>query len=583
MASEEERQSIALEVDAFTEDAFAQSDASERLAFSRDLKGKEYDLSIAQSRELLQLAFNHADTKHDRADNLDKLVKYIGANFAKIVKITGFLLHWDTGFTNLQGEVNSIVDTLHNTGIDNAATLLNRVKALERNAITAGISEENEENLLDKITALTEKFRKFNTEFDLYDFQTINTKVEEAERVISVANPIETDTVVRRNITRLEDDLKRFEKNEKDLQALFTWKNSAAQMLQNIPQLKQEAQKDRNEARDILRKMQDLKVSIEELPGSQTVAKTTLGSAKIPELKSLDPTEFRTWRDLFNTHAKLQGWSEETKHGALRLAVPDPKVYVPLKLAAPDFDQISSEEILDKWEKRCCPDSHRDLAITQLSQLHQGLDEGSLQYIDRAVQLYIMAQFDSDERDPETDLQFIQRLINTFRDSRLKAPLRRRKPDSIAALRRALNEEMNILEDDPATATQVAAVSTPANATQVAAMDGKNSNVKKVLRCTFCGEAHDANKCRKTFALIQMMQKASASNSNNENRQDGNQNQRGGGNQRGRGRGGRGFRGRGRGRGYGGAPKRGNSDNPNGGNENQPPPKKEKYQDNQKN
>ena len=112
MASEEERQNIALEVEAFTQDAFALVDASERLAYGQDLKGREYDLSIAQSKELLQLGFNHADTKHDRADNLDKLVKYIGANLAKIVKITGFLLHSDTAFTNLSGELMGIVTTL---------------------------------------------------------------------------------------------------------------------------------------------------------------------------------------------------------------------------------------------------------------------------------------------------------------------------------------------------------------------------------------------------------------------------------------------------------------------------------------
>ena len=175
--------------------------------------------------------------------------------------------------------------------------------------------------------------------------------------------------------------------------------------------------------------------------------------------------------------------------------------------------------------------------------------------------------------------QFIHRLINTFRDTRLRAPLRRRKLKTIANLRIALNEEMNIIEDDPSTTAQVAAVAAPATDPKVAAIDGKNSNVKTPLRCTFCGNAHDTEKCKKTFALLKMMQKAASSNSNSENRQTNNQNQRGGNSSRGRGRGGRNFRGRGRGRGYGGQ-KRGNSD---GGNNEYPPPKKEKLQDNQKN
>ena len=586
MASEEQKRYIQLESDAVMEDEIALLSAAQRIAITKVFKDADFDQTILQSKEILQLTFKHEDTKRDLADNLCRLVKHTGSNLTKIFKIMGFLVNTDAAFGNLQDGVKDIVDTLQNTGIDGEATLINRIKLLEKNAQTAGLSEENILNLRDvseNLETLQNSFNHLNDDLGTFNFTSVAKSIETIEGKLSTADPVITDTLSKANLTKIGNLLTRVQNIERNQTLFNDWKQEVMAELQTVSRAKDEAEKDRNETKGILKEIRELKLAIDQSPAAISMEKRTLGSAKIPELKSLDPSDFRTWRDLFNTHAKLQAWPASTKQQALKLAVPDPKLYVPLKLAAPDFDRLSATQILEKWEKRCCPDSHRDLAITQLSQLHQGLDEGSLQYIDRAVELYIMAQFEGDARDPENDLQFIQRLINTFRDTRLRAPLRRRKPETVAQLRLALNEEMNIIEDDPTTTAQVAAVAKPATATQVAAIDGKNSNVKKVLRCTFCGETHDAAKCRKTFALIQMMQKASAPNSNNDNRQNNNQNQRGGGNPQGRGRGGRGFRGRGRG--YGGAPKRGNSDNPNGGNENHPPPKKEKWQnqDNQKN
>ena len=199
----------------------------------------------------------------------------------------------------------------------------------------------------------------------------------------------------------------------------------------------------------MLEEMKQLKEAIYKTPAAQNVVKSQFGSAKIPELSSLDPSDFKTWRERFLALSQLQNWSDEHMKKALTLAVPDAKVYIPLKLSTPNWGELTAMQILDKWEKRCCPDSYRDLANANLATLHQGMDEASQAYIDRATELYIAARFELDARDPETDEQFILRLINSFRDARLRAPLRRRKPKMLTELRVALNEEVNIIDNDP--------------------------------------------------------------------------------------------------------------------------------------
>ena len=599
--TESERDIDLDQADLFTSDSIATAEASARLKFSRELSEKLFDYSIGQSERLLNLKFTNTDKPLGRSDNLEALKCHVASNQNKLIKIFSYLSVSEKLTKENATQMDLLAKLLEDSGINQKRELSKRLEYVETILPVVGIVPESNFNL----QLFSEKFEKIQQQLE---------QIQEDDPAITIAVLRESLTEVENKLIKVETAvdskkltgiLERLETLSTSVVTLQPLKESLQQLSETVNTLtpqaivtqvenrmkqaeaatnadRQAAKRDLEETRLALEEIRRIKTAIDQSPAGSAIQRATLGTAKIPELKSLDPSEFRTWRDLFNVHAKLQNWTEAIKHSALKLAVPESKIYVPLKLATPNWDDLSSKEILAKWEKRCCPDSHRDLAVTQLSQLHQTLDEGSLSYIDRAVELYITAQFEEDLRDPEDDRQFVHRLINTFRDTRLRGPLQRRKPETISQLRIALNEEMNIIENDPSTTSQVAAVSAAASINKVSGVDGKNSNEKTPLRCYVCGEPHFANKCEKAFAIINMYKKQFANNSNSNQKGNQNQNNQGGGNQQNQNQRGRG-RGRG-GRGRGG--KRGNFDPSRGGGaEGPPPPKAQKFQkyDDQKN
>ena len=88
----------------------------------------------------------------------------------------GFLVNTDAAFGNLQDGVKDIVHTLQNTGIDGEATLINRIKLLEKNAETAGLSEENILNLRDvseNLETLQNSFNHLNDDLGTFNFTSV--------------------------------------------------------------------------------------------------------------------------------------------------------------------------------------------------------------------------------------------------------------------------------------------------------------------------------------------------------------------------------------------------------------------------
>jgi hypothetical protein len=279
--------------------------------------------------------------------------------------------------------------------------------------------------------------------------------------------------------------------NRMELTALQSERREAAARFAKIP--------------ETLQQLEDLKAAWESRGNSGTTS--VLGGARIPELKSLDPADFRTWRTRFKNFADLQKWTDSVTKKALRLATPDSKIHVPLQLLVPDFDDLSVDDILAKYEKRCCPDSNRNQAIQQQAQLHQGLEEGCQAFIDRAVQLYYRAQFSDSAKDPEDDEQFINRLISLLRDGRLRGPLHRLKLKTITQLRMAIDEETAIIADDPTMRGQVAALTAGGSINKINGFDGQNSNEKLAKDCWFCNGKHSARDCRKALAFTKMVLK----------------------------------------------------------------------------
>ena len=588
--------------------------AKEKIAFVNQIAEKNLDYTDKEYAKIFQPTFGQNDAKQYRAESLKALHHYVIANFSKIMKIVSFAKQIHTTLTDTVHTLSDLSKAAAHAGIDEDNVLYERVNVIQESLANLGLLDVVEGSM-DSITDLTARTVAMEREVDeiktvkTFDVSKLEADVKEITDRFGTLNPITMDSKINANSTKL-NTLQTISPYVEPLKQLAEVKTALlgasrvdcrarlVQIEKNVTEIREnqtllkteydrqflaleEIKSDSTRVNNVLEQVKDIQQEINQSPAGQNVHRSMLGSVKIPELKSLDPAEFRTWKDLFMTHVDLHKWSDEIATKALKLAIPDPKVYVPLKLATPNWETLSLKEILFKWEKRCCPDSNRDLAITQLSQLHQGLDEASLAYIDRAVQLYTSARFDDDLRDPETDLQFIQRLINTFRDTRLKAPLRRRKPATISALRIALNEEMNILESDPATASQVAALAESSSINKFGGAEAKNPNEKKPPKCNFCSGTHVDHKCFKIKSFLTVYNKDQKKTQEAEQK---NQNQKG---QRGRGRG----RGRGNFRGknnyYGNGNNQNNQNDANKGEDFSPTPNKqmkwENKNENQKN
>ena len=168
--------------------------------------------------------------------------------------------------------------------------------------------------------------------------------------------------------------------------------------------------------------MSDLEKAVRSLPESQPTTGTVqgpTGTIKAPHLSTLEPSEYRAFRDMYKAHAQVHRWSENVAKQQLLLSV-DPKIYSTLKSAVPDWSVGTLEDALQLWDKRIVPASIVSYAVLQLSGLEQRMDEDIITYFTRREELYKQAQpVDRPQNSPENDKQFVLRLVNGLRDKRM--------------------------------------------------------------------------------------------------------------------------------------------------------------------
>ena len=216
------------------------------------------------------------------------------------------------------------------------------------------------------------------------------------------------------------------------------------------------------------------------------------GTRKAPELTSMEPSEFKAFKVNIKSHATVHDWDEDTKKAQLMLSVA-PKIHGPLRLAVPNWEATTFDEILNLWEKRIIPETMIQLAVMHLSSLSQKLEESYEDYLCRAQDLFVRAHINSTTpRDPEKDPHFVLQVLNGIRDKTLLDHLRRRQPQTLTELREAINAEVTI--------TALSPTFQPGTAT-IAKIDGRDSNEKATPPCSFCQDKkHSTSQCRKLTA-----------------------------------------------------------------------------------
>ena len=272
---------------------------------------------------------------------------------------------------------------------------------------------------------------------------------------------------------------------------------------------------------DIQKKTEDAKVHI-------------TGTKKAPELATMNPIEYRAFKENFRLHSKTHKWTEEIAKQQLLLSVHS-TIHSTLKMAVPTWDTASLNDILEAWDKRICPDSVASLAVMHLSGLQQNLNEDTIAYLTRGHELYVRARLPNDtQQDPETDKAFVLKLIHGIRDKNLVNHLRRWDPKTISELRQRINSEMAILNMDQ---------TAQAPSQSISKIDGMDSNEKPAPPCALCqDDKHATVHCAKLSATLAEIAK-------NIIPTQGYLRGRGRGGNRGNGRGRGGYRGRGRGNG----------------------------------
>ena len=274
---------------------------------------------------------------------------------------------------------------------------------------------------------------------------------------------------------------------------------------------------------------------IDEIKSKTEDAKVHItGTKKAPELATMNPIEYRAFKENFLSHSKTHKWTEEISKQQLLLAVHS-TIHSTLKMAVPNWDTATLEDILKAWDKRICPDSVASLAVMHLSGLQQNINEDTIAYLTRGHELYIRARLPSDnQQDPETDKAFVLKLIHGIRDKNLVNHLRRWDPKTISELREKINSEMAILNMD-----QTAQAPTQT----ISKIDGMDSNEKPAPPCALCqDDRHATVHCVKLSSTLAEIAK-------NIIPTQGYTRGRGRGGSRGSGRGRGGNRGRGRGNG----------------------------------
>ena len=285
-------------------------------------------------------------------------------------------------------------------------------------------------------------------------------------------------------------------------------------------------------------KFMDLKTiqrQIDEIQKKSEDAKVHItGTKKAPELATMNPIEYRAFKENFLLHSKTHKWTEEISKQQLLLSVHS-TIHSTLKMAVPNWNAASLNDILKAWDKRICPDSVASLAVMHLSGLQQNLNEDTIAYLTRGHELYVRARLPNDTpQDPETDKAFVLKLIHGIKDKNLVNHLRRWDPKTISELRERINSEMAILNMDQ---------TAQAPSQTISKIDGMDSNEKPAPPCALCqDDKHATVHCAKLSATLAEIAK-------NIIPTQGYLRGRGRGGNRGNGRGRGGYRGRGRGNG----------------------------------
>ena len=317
------------------------------------------------------------------------------------------------------------------------------------------------------------------------------------------------------------------------------------------------------DARSIQKQIDEIKKQTEDAKVHIT------GTKKAPELATMNPIEYRAFKENFLSHSKTHKWTEEISKQQLLLSV-HPTIHSTLKMAVPNWDTATLEDILKAWDKRICPDSVASLAVMHLSGLQQNINEDTIAYLTRGHELYIRARLPSDnQQDPETDKAFVLKLIHGIRDKNLVNHLRRWDPKTISELREKINSEMAILNMDQ---------TAQAPNQTISKIDGMDSNEKPAPPCALCqDDRHATVHCVKLSSTLAEIAK-------NIIPTQGYTRGRGRGGSRGSGRGRGGNRGRGRGNGNNrGNNKRPNTANSTENNSDSSPPKQIKTETDSKN
>ena len=512
------------EADRFEADPFYVDNSKNRLDISKYLSGNKKDLSLNELGR--EIPFAAADSAERRAQELKHLALLSQSNANKIVKIFGHAHATSDITVKVQQALTDVTSLLSDRGIEVASeanldamhekleTLQASMQAVRTDVdkVTADVDDIDFSESQDQIAELAQRAQGVDLAQIYPTLEKLENKIAGTDLQLRTYAPL---ALALPAISAIADDIDSFKHLAPRAEGLLQMEQRMADLERDqqgnrieLAALQSERRERANEHARIpetLRQLEELKRTWE--VKATTGATSVLGGARIPELKSLDPADFRTWKTRFVNFADLQKWTESITKKALKLATPDSKIHVPLQLLVPDFDDLSVEDILAKYEKRCCPDSNRDQAIQQQAQLHQGLEEGSQAFIDRAVQLYYRSQYSDSAKDPEDDEQFINRLISLLRDGRLRGPLRRLKLKTITQLRMAIDEETAIIADDPTMRGQVAALAEGGSINKINGFDGQNSNEKLAKDCWFCNGKHSAKDCRKALSFTKMVLK----------------------------------------------------------------------------
>ena len=254
-------------------------------------------------------------------------------------------------------------------------------------------------------------------------------------------------------------------------------------------------------------RLSDLETKVSSLPSGTSDSRLTplqgpTGTIKAPILSTLEPSDYRAFRDMYKAHARVHNWSDEVAKHQLLLSV-SPKIYSTLKSAVSDWDKVTLEEALIKWDKRIVPASVVSFAVLQLSGLTQNLDEDIPSYLTRGEELYKQAQpVDQPQTSPEKDEQFVFKLVNGLKDRRLVDHIRRRldqdHPPTLTKLRAAVNAELCIQSLKPAFPSD--------NGFSVSQLDGMKSFMKQTPPCNFCKDKmHSTPQCKKLMEILKQL------------------------------------------------------------------------------